>query len=128
MSNDTITYRVEWGRFRHKGTRYEVGEIFEADPSLAEDWPHTLTAVVDGGEKQTDGQQTFERMEPSQSESEFDASEFVDRSPMDPVLEDIEAGMVDEHLDTVLEAEKGGRDRDGVRDAIADRREELNEE
>lgn len=56
---------------------------------------------------------------------DFDADVFVDRTPMSDVVDDIEAGEVDGNLDAVEEAEAHGRDRVGVADAIASRREEL---
>ena len=54
----------------------------------------------------------------------FDAAAFVDRTPMDDVVEDIESGEVDAHLEEVAAAEAEGRDRQGVADAITDRRED----
>lgn len=54
----------------------------------------------------------------------FDAEAFADRTPMDDVIEDIEAGEADEHLDAVAEA----ADRVGVQDAVGERRAELESE
>jgi hypothetical protein len=53
----------------------------------------------------------------------FDAEAFVDRTPMAEVVDDIESGDVDAHLDAIESAEAGHRDREGVADAIAERRE-----
>lgn len=50
--------------------------------------------------------------------AEFDAADFVDRTPMEDVITDIEAGDADGHLDAV-EAEAS---RQGVREAIEARR------
>lgn len=47
----------------------------------------------------------------------FDADSFLDRTPMTAVIEDIESGMVDAHLEQLAEQ----ADRMGVQDAIADR-------
>lgn len=59
-----------------------------------------------------------------QDESEeFDAAAFVDRTPMDDVIDDIHSGDVDEHLDAIGEA----ADRVGIDDAVGERRAELEE-
>lgn len=53
----------------------------------------------------------------------FDAEAFVDRTPMSEVIEDLESGDYDEHLDAIEAAEAENRDREGVTDAITARRE-----
>jgi len=53
----------------------------------------------------------------------FDAGGFVDRTPMDDIVEDIESGDYDAHLDAIAAAEGEGRDREGVADAVDKRRE-----
>ena len=53
----------------------------------------------------------------------FDPAAFADRTPMIDVVEDIESGDYDAHLDAIEAAESEGRDRDGVADAIDERRE-----
>lgn len=58
-----------------------------------------------------------------EDEPNFDAEAFVDRTPMAEVIEDIERGEFDDHLDAIEAAEADNRDRVGVADAIADRRE-----
>lgn len=62
--------------------------------------------------------------EPDEEASGFDAEAFVDRTPLDDVVDDIESGEYDEHLDEIGDAEENGRDRDGVTDAIEERQEE----
>jgi len=57
--------------------------------------------------------------EPDTDDDQFDAAVFVDRTPMDDVIADIESGDVDDHLEA-LEDEAS---RDGVLEAIAERRE-----
>jgi|GEM_PF-1468934 hypothetical protein len=52
-------------------------------------------------------------------QAEFDAAEFVDRTPMDDVVDDIESGDYDDHLEAIKEA----ADREGVQDAVSERRE-----
>ncbi|QLH77457.1 hypothetical protein HZS55_09180 [Halosimplex rubrum] len=49
----------------------------------------------------------------------FDAGEFVDRTPMSKVVEDIESGDYDAHLEEI----KGAAGRQGVQDAVDERRE-----
>jgi len=49
----------------------------------------------------------------------FDAAAFVDRTPMEAVVEDIESGEVDAHLEEIAAA----ADRVGVQDAVESRRE-----
>lgn len=49
----------------------------------------------------------------------FDAETFVDRTPMDDVVDDLESGDYDEHLDAIETA----ADRQGVLDAIEERQE-----
>ncbi len=51
----------------------------------------------------------------------FDAEAFVDRTPVDDVVEDIEAGDVDDHLEAIDEA----AERVTVGDAVGQRRAEL---
>jgi hypothetical protein len=58
-----------------------------------------------------------------EEEEEFDAAGFVDRTPMDDVVEDLESGDYDRHLDAIQAAEREGRDRQGVADAVDARRE-----
>jgi hypothetical protein len=53
----------------------------------------------------------------------FDAASFVDRTPMDDVVEDLESGDYDDHLDAIAAAEADKRDREGVADAVDARRE-----
>jgi len=57
--------------------------------------------------------------EPDTDDDEFDAAEFVDRTPMDVVIDDIVSGDVDDHLEAIKEA----ADREGVQDAVSERRE-----
>lgn len=53
-----------------------------------------------------------------------DAEAFVDRTPMEDVVEDIEDGVVDEVLDQV----EAAAERKGVLEAIEARRDELEQE
>lgn len=58
--------------------------------------------------------------EESEDGAEFDAAEFVDRTPMATVIDDLESGDYDEHLDAI----EGEASRRGVLDAVSARREE----
>ena len=62
--------------------------------------------------------------ESAEESGEFDAEAFTDRTPMDDVVDDIESGEADDHLDAVAEAD----DREGVQDAVEARRDELDSE
>jgi len=64
------------------------------------------------------GRRVREGDEPEEDEG-FDAETFVDRTPMDDVVDDIESGEYDDHLDEI-EAEA---ERQGVIDAVDERRE-----
>lgn len=59
-----------------------------------------------------------------ESDGEFDAESFLDRTPMDDVIEDIESGMVDAHL-SELSAQA---ERKGVKEALAARSEAAPDE
>jgi hypothetical protein len=72
-----------------------------------------------------DGKGTKEKEDGGTQEGDdgFDAAAFVDRTPMSDVVDDLESGDYDEHLDAIAAAEADSRDRDGVKDAIENRRE-----
>lgn len=58
----------------------------------------------------------------SDSNDGFDAESFVGRIPMSDVIDDIESGEYDSHLDAIETAETDGKDRIGVQQAINARR------
>jgi len=68
-------------------------------------------AVPDGDAEEDGGDASGE---------DFSADAFVDRTPMEDVVQDLESGEYDAHLDAI----EGAADRQGVQDAIADRRED----
>jgi len=87
--------------------------------------------VVELDEDVADGHAGFVRVEEDANEDElaedgadgaFDAAAFVDRTPMSDVVDDIESGDYDEHLDEIAAAEQEGRDREGVKEAAEARR------
>lgn len=53
------------------------------------------------------------------SDEAFDAEAFIDRTPMETVIQDLETGAYDDHLDAV----EAVAERQGVLDAVDDRRE-----
>lgn len=55
---------------------------------------------------------------PGPSDSAFDAEAFVDRTPMDDVVADVESGEYDERLAAIADA----AERQGVLDAVGERR------
>jgi len=65
----------------------------------------------------------FVRIDEDDSEGEFVAQEFVNRTPVDDVASDILAGDADGHLDQVEQAERQSRDRKTVYEAVDTRRE-----
>lgn len=77
-----------------------------------EDVEEAVEDAEDGGEDDDEGEW----------EEDFDADDFVDRTPMSEVVEDIETGLYDDHLDAIEAAEDEGRDRKGVQGAIDARR------
>lgn len=82
---------------------------------------HDANTTSDGA-KDTAGEDTESDRE--NSSKAFDAEEFVDRTPMSEVVDDIENGEADGHLNAV-EAEAS---RQGVLDAVDSRRSELEDE
>jgi len=57
------------------------------------------------------------------ADDEFDATAFVDRTPVSEVADEIASGEFDAHLDAIEAAEEDSRGRMTVYDAIANRRE-----
>lgn len=112
--------------------REQIADLEEEVASLQEE-RDDLAAEVDrlrGLEDQVRDAEQIEDDEPDASGGEVvdeddHAEAFVDRTPMSDVVDDIEAGTVDEALDAVETAEKQGRDRKGVKNAIKERRAEL---
>ena len=86
------------------------GYVFVEDPDVAKKLLAMHRHIERGGH----------RPETSSDEADqFDAAVFVGRTPMDDVIADIESGDYDDHLEA-LEDEAS---RDGVLEAIAERRE-----
>jgi len=78
-------------------------------------------ALVDAGDEEADSD---DDQADDAGDDGFDATAFLDRTPVDDVVDDIEAGEADDHLDAVAEA----AERVTVEDAVGQRRAELAEE
>ena len=114
--------------------QFDDGVATVADQARAEAIADRYAAVVyagaadadsgEDGDGDADADEEDEGADETGNEDDaFDAAAFVDRTPMDDVVEDIESGEVDAHLEEVSAADAEGRDRQGVADAITDRRE-----
>lgn len=134
-------YTAEGGTYRVDGHSFEPGDEIEVDHELADyltdledfevivekadgtpdqgDEPPDETADVDEAES-ADGEESGAD---GGTETEFDVGEFLDRTPVDDVADDIKAGEADGHLDELLEEAS----RVTVQDAIGERRAELEE-
>lgn len=114
------TYKLIGDNHYHDGELLRTGATFTPTEQELEAYGHKMRPVVSEDETETEPAEN----ETDDSDAELeDAREFVDRTPMDKVVEDIEAGEADEHLEAVRTAEVEDRDRDGVLSAI-DAREE----
>jgi len=112
------------GTYRVGGYGFEPGDVKDVGDDLGEYLAdHDDFEVVDGAaesDQADDSEATTEDADEAPAD-EFDAGAFVDRTPMDDVVEDIRAGEADDHLDAVAEV----AERVGVQDAIGKRRAEL---
>lgn len=70
------------------------------------------------GERARQSDETDENADEAETDG-FDAEAFVDRTPMEDVVADIESGEYDEHLDAIVNA----AERAGVEDAVDARQE-----
>ena len=116
-------YTADGGRYRIGRITFEPGDEKEVDRDVAnhlsdhDDFEVTVEKdAVDEPEDETDSDDAEE-----EDTDGFDAAAFVDRTPVDDVVDDIEAGEADGHLEAVQEA----ADRVGVEDAAGQRRAEL---
>jgi hypothetical protein len=94
--------------------RFDDGVATVADQAQAEAIADRYAAVVYAGA----GDEVDEGAAGTDEEDAFDAAAFVDRTPMEDVVQDIESGEYDEHLDAIETA----AERNGVQDAIDGRR------
>jgi hypothetical protein len=126
------------GTYRVSGIGFEPGDEHDVDDDLAshladidafdvlDDPDGDATAAGDDGDDSSED--ASDETPPDDGdgdgdgvETAFDAEAFVDRTPMEAVIDDIHAGEADGHLDAVYDA----ADRVGVTDAVGERRAEL---
>lgn len=125
--------RIKWegsGVFRDGQSGVVAGPgpgrplVHEVDEETARRFLDAGHGWVRLDEDQTDDETADDSDEVGQvAPEDFDAVAFVDRTPMGDVIADLESGAYDTYLDAIEAAEAEHRDRDGVADAIADRRE-----
>lgn len=109
----------------------EDGELVVDDEETARAFANTYDALELVEDSSDDGasDEDDENKEDSTETTDGDVDEafqpeaFLDRTPMDDVVQDIEDGMVDDQLDQVEEH----AEREGVQDAVDARRDELSE-
>jgi hypothetical protein len=116
-----VTY-TGGGHYRVAGEGFDPDETRDVDAELADYLADHDDFAVEGdaGADDDDADSEGDEAEP-ESDDEFDLESFLGRTPVDDVADDIHAGEVDEHLDAIDEA----ADRVTVRDAIGERRAEL---
>lgn len=126
------TYRVIHTEMHRRDGVAAVGDVIEPLKAELEAFGDNLEAVdaeaadADSAESgaDTSSDANTDATADSESSGEFESAEaFVDRTPMDDVIADLESGQYDDNLDAIEQAESDGRDRDGVHEAIDARRE-----
>lgn len=123
------TYRLVRGDHYHKGERLERGDTFEPSDTEIQTAGHKLEPVADTGSAVNASTETAEASAPDTRiptpedhnfPGGFDNAEaFVDRTPLSKVVEDLESGDYDGHLDAI----EAAAERQGVLDEVAERRE-----
>lgn len=101
----------------------EDGRAFVEDDAAAERIVATHQHIHDAGRHPDDQPSSSDEGGDDGTEEAFDADEFVDRTPMDDVVDDIESGDYDDHLDAIADA----AGRNGVLDALEARRDAQEE-
>ncbi|WP_265112286.1 hypothetical protein [Halosolutus halophilus] len=129
----TIRYTDDGGRYRAGGVTFEPGDEGEVSAGLAE---HLVDAVGDfeyvtlenaDADKTTNGDDASEDSLAGEDESPED-DDLIDELQGLTIPEfeaELESGRFDDRLDAVAEAEREGKDRAGVHDAIGVRRAEI---
>lgn len=110
---ETIRVRITGGHHYQDGTSHPPGTELTVRKDVYETFSNKFEPVMTSETTTT----TTERGESGES-SEFNAAAFVNRVPQDDVIDDIESGEYDAQLDVIEAAEKEGRNRNGVLDAI----------
>lgn len=118
-------YTAEGGTYRVAGISFEPGDEREVDRELAthlsDNDDFEVIVEKDAADGSTEEDETDSTDDVDEDADAFDAAAFVDRTPYGDVVDDIEAGEADDHLDAVAEA----ADRVAVEDAVGERRAEL---
>ena len=118
-----VRYTADGGHYRVGGYGFDPGDEKTVDEDLAEYLADTNEFdVVDesGGSDTNESTDESEQTGDDSADNGFDIAGFLDRN-VDPVVDDVRAGAVDEHLDDIAEQ----ADRVTVSDAIGERRAEL---
>ena len=127
-------YTAEGGTYRVAGISFEPGDEREVDHELADylsdhkDFVVSVEKAASDVESDSADDDDDEDETDSDGDGEgqgggdgFDVGAFLDRTPVDDVVEDIKAGEADDHLSAVAEA----ANRVTIEDAIGQRRAEL---
>ena len=123
-----VRYRGGYSFVHNEHGRLEEGDVVEIGEYTYAQFDQMFVPVDDAADHTEVDESEPDESEPDESESHepaaeaFDAKSFVDRTPMADVIDDIESGDYDAHLDAIAQAETEARDRNGVADAIAARR------
>ncbi|WP_255170104.1 hypothetical protein [Natrononativus amylolyticus] len=118
MTERTVRHKADGPRgYSGRDIRTRPGDTASVDADDAE-------YLVDeaGYFEYVDDQDTVDTDTESADEPGADSTAFVDRTPMTDIIDDIAAGDADDHLDAIETAERNGRDRNGVVNAIEERR------
>jgi len=126
-------YTAEGGTYRVAGHSFEPGDIREVDRELAtylsDHDDFEVTIEKDSGDA-TEDESSAEEDPDDESEADsraFDVDgydsvdDFLDRTPVGDVADDVRVGLVDDYLDAVADT----TDRTTVQDAVGERRAEL---
>lgn len=105
-----------WGTYEFSGERHSVD-----DGTLTVDDEETARAIADSHTAITLPDGVDDSESDDDSDDEFDADAFLNRNLDDGVIDDIKSGDYDEHLDAIASA----AGRETVRDAVDERRDEL---
>lgn len=122
-----IAHYTGGGTYRVAGHSFTNGDEIEVDRELAEyladveDFEVHVEKQADLGDVVQEDEPSDETDEEEAEADEFAVDEFLDRTPVEDVAEDIVAGEVDDNLEAIAEA----ADRVTVQDAVGERRAEL---
>lgn len=116
MSHKLQTDIDGWGSVRNPLDEDEEFDVDE-DGTITVDDEETAQALVSEYDR-------LRFVDDEDEGDEFDVGDFLDRTPMDDVVEDIRNGEADDHLDEIEDR----ADREGVQNAVENRRDEAGTE